>query len=192
MNIIIMGAPFSGKGTLCTRISQERSFYHINTGQILRDEQAKGTKLGLMATRIINVGGYMPDELMIPIVRECVINSENASGRLFDGFPRTKEQAKQLHAFMTLRKEPIAAVIFLNMTKNTAMDRMHTRAESEGRADDNEQAMVNRWSEYEQKTLPLIEYFAKFGLIHTVDADGSKESVYEQANAIIEELIVAP
>ena len=188
MNIIIMGAPSSGKGTICSRISQELGFHHINTGQILRDEQAKGSKLGLMAARIINVGGYMPDEIMIPIVRECVINSSEAGGRLFDGFPRTKEQAKHLHAFMLMRKEPISAVIFLNVNKQNAIDRMRKRAESEGRADDNEQAMVNRWHEYEEKTLPLVEYFSNFGLMRSVDANATKESVYDQVTAIIDEL----
>lgn len=183
-----MGAPSSGKGTLCARIAQEREFHHINTGQILRDEQVKGTKLGLMAARIINVGGYMPDEIMIPIVRECVISSSEAKGRLFDGFPRTKEQAKQLHAFMTLRKEPISIVIFLNVSKQNSIDRMKKRAETEGREDDNEQAMVNRWNEFEQKTLPLLEYFSKFGLIRPVDANGSKDSVHQQVAGIINEM----
>lgn len=192
MNIIIMGPPASGKGTISSKLSKDMELYHINTGDILRNEQSKGTKLGLLATRIIDKGGYMPDDIMIPLVRECIINSSDDNGRIFDGFPRTKEQAKQLHAFMTIRKEPIDVVIFLQTSKQTALERMKQRAETEGRADDNEQSMVNRWNEFEQKTLPLIEYFSKLGLIRIVDANDTKESVHKQVLDIIEEITERP
>lgn len=181
--------PSAGKGTLCARLAQKYGFQHISTGQILRDEQAKGSKLGKMATRIIDSGGYMPDDIMIPMVKECIISSDNPNGFLFDGFPRTKEQAKHLHAFLFTRKQPIDSVLFLDVKKNIAIDRILKRAAIENRPDDTKEAIAHRWHEYEKKTLPVVEFFSKFGLIRPLDANAPKDEVYQQAVDIIEELI---
>lgn len=188
-NIVIMGLPAAGKGTLCQRLSEQYGFEHISTGEILRSEQAKGTKLGNMATRVIDSGGYMPDDIMIPMLKERVIASDNAVGFLFDGFPCTKEQAKHLHAFLFMRKQPIASVIFLDVKKNVAVERLLKRATIENRPDDTESAIVNRWNEYEQKTLPLIDYFSKLGLIETVDANGTTDHSHAQASVIIDRIL---
>lgn len=189
-NIVIMGMPGAGKGTVCHRLAEQYGFEHLSTGEILRDEQARGTKLGNMATRVIDSGGFMPDDIMIPMVKEHIIASENQVGFLFDGFPRTKEQAKHLHAFLFMRKQPIVSVVFLDVKKHIAVERLLKRAAIENRPDDTEQAIVNRWNEYENKTLPLIDYFSKLGLIERVDANGTPENAYALVSNIVDGLLI--
>lgn len=188
-NIIVMGMPAAGKGTICAALAKEFGFTHLSTGEVLRAEQAAGTKLGLMATRIINAGNFMPDHIMIPMVKETVVKSTNPVGILFDGFPRTKEQAKQLHVFLYQRKQPIATVIFLDVTKKVAVERLLNRAKLEGRVDDTEEVISNRWGQYNSKTMPVINYFSKMGMIKPIPADGSPEDVYALVQPKVKELI---
>lgn len=188
-NIIVMGMPAAGKGTVCAALAKEFGFAHLSTGEVLRAEQAAGTKLGLMAKRLIEAGNFMPDHIMIPLVKEVVVKSTNTVGTLFDGFPRTKEQAKQLHVFLYQRKQPISAVIFLDVSKKVAVERLLKRAQTEGRADDTEEVISNRWGHYNSKTMPVVSYFSKLGMIKPVPADGTPEEVYEQVRGFVKEML---
>ena len=189
-NIVVMGMPAAGKGTICAMLAKEFGFAHLSTGEVLRAEREAGTKLGLMAKRIIDAGNFMPDHIMIPMVKEAVVKSTNTVGILFDGFPRTKEQAKQLHVFLYQRKQPISTVIFLDVSKKVAVERLLKRAQSEGRADDTEETIGNRWGHYNSKTMPVINYFSKMGMIKPVPADGTPEEVYEQVRGVVKGLLV--
>ena len=167
-NLIIMGMPAAGKGTTCKRLSNDQGYEHISTGDMLRHEQAIGSKIGKLADKLIATGGYMPDDIIISMVKERIINSKNTIGFLFDGFPRTNEQAKQLHAFLVQRKMPISKVIFLDVNENEAVERINERARKQGRPDDAPEVIKQRLKEYREKTAPLVSFFEKRGLLHRV------------------------
>lgn len=187
-NIIIMGMPAAGKGTVCKHLVSELGFYHISTGVILREEQEAGTAIGKMADRLIDTGNYMPDNIMIPLLKQRVMDSDNTVGVLFDGFPRTMAQAKQLSLFLMQRRQPLAAVICLDVDKKIAIDRIMQRSLTEGRADDDPKVVGNRVNQYVDNTAPLIDHYDKMGLVHRVNANPEKEVVYGVVRKLIEQL----
>lgn len=184
-NIIIMGMPAAGKGTACSKLSQDHGYEHISTGDMLRHEQAIGSKIGKLADRLIDTGGYMPDDIIISMVKERIINSKNTVGFLFDGFPRTKEQAKQLHAFLVQRKMPVSKVIFLDVNENEAIERINNRAKKEGRPDDSPEVIKRRLNEYREKTAPLVAFFEKRGLLHRVPSTNGVDIMCENVLSAI-------
>lgn len=188
-NIIIMGMPAAGKGTVCNRLSKEFGYEHISTGDILREEKRKKTKVGLMAERISDAGGYMPDEIVISLVKERIINSDNKIGFLFDGFPRTKEQAKQLHAFLVQRKTPINKVIFLDVNENEAIERINERLKKEGRPDDSPDVIRRRLNEYKDKTAPLVSFFESRGILQRVPSTNGIDIMCENVISAISQTV---
>lgn len=186
-NLIIMGMPAAGKGTACARLASELGYEHISTGDMLRHEQSIGSKIGKLADKLIDTGGYMPDDVIISMVKERVIGSVNSVGFLFDGFPRTKEQAKQLHAFLVQRRMPIAKVVFLDVNENEAIERINARARKQGRPDDSPEVIKKRLKEYREKTAPLVDFFEKRGLLHRVPSTNGIDIMCENVIAAIEE-----
>ncbi len=191
-HIIIMGPPFAGKDTIASLLVKNFGLHQIGTGKILREEQEAGTKIGRMADRLINSGGFIPDDVIIPMVKDRIIKYDGNVGLLFNGFPRTKEQAKQLHGFLHMRKSPIKGVIYLSAQENILKERMLHRAKTEGRADDNEQAFINRMNEYHSKTAPLLEFFAKLGLIHRIDSNDPVDEVYLCVETLVKNWLSVP
>ncbi len=179
-NYVLMGMPASGKGTLSKQLSELYGVELISTGDLLRKEQAEGTKIGKMADALINVGKFMPDNIVITMVRDSVIRSSNDQGFVFDGFPRTQDQAKQLHAFLLQNKTPIDKVIYIDVSERVAMDRIKKRAEAENRPDDDPQVVLQRMEEYRKNTEPVLGFFEKKGLLLRVDGNQPKEAVLKQ------------
>jgi len=185
MNIITMGMPAAGKDTVCERLANEFLLCHVNTGAILREEKEAGTKIGLMAARLIDAGNYMPDDIMISMVKERIMASSGYIGRVFNGFPRTKTQAKYLNAFLLMRKEPIKGVIYLDVDKQIAIERIRERALKEGRPDDGPEVVGNRLAQYNNNTAPLLDFFSKRGLLNVIKANGPKEEVYRMVSGLV-------
>ena len=155
-NIIIFGAPGSGKGTYSDEIVAKYGMGHISTGDVLRGEIKNGTELGKIAKGYIDNGQLIPDELMIDILAKTYDAQTKGQGVIFDGFPRTIAQAEALKKMLA---------------------RLLNRAIEQGRADDNEETIKKRFEVYRNQTAPLAEWFEKEGLRHTFNWKGSKEQM---------------
>lgn len=185
---IIMGPPASGKGTLSKQLAEKYGLEHISTGDILRKERDAGTKIGKMADALISVGKYVPDDIIITMVKEHIINSDNTQGFIYDGFPRTQEQAKQLHAFLLHRRTPITKVIHLDTPKQVTVERIRKRRIEEGREDDNESVIETRFDQYQSLTEPVLEFFNNKGMVSTLDGSKDKDIVMNEAVGVLDKI----
>ena len=184
-NIIIFGAPGSGKGTYSDEIVSKYGMGHISTGDVLRGEIKNGTELGKIAKGYIDNGQLIPDELMIDILAKTYDAQTPGKGVIFDGFPRTIAQAEALKKMLAERNTDMGMMIELVVDEETLMARLLNRAKEQGRADDNEETIKKRFEVYRNQTAPLSDWFEKEGLRHTFTWNGSKEQMLEDIfNAI--------
>ena len=164
LNIVIFGAPGSGKGTHSARLVEEFKLDHISTGDVLRTEIKNGTELGKIAQGYIDNGQLIPDELMIGILASVYDSFKDSKGVIFDGFPRTIAQAKALKQMLEERGQKITAMIDIQVAEDILMARLLRRATLEGRADDNEETIKKRFAVYHNQTAPLVEWFKGQGV----------------------------
>ena len=166
-NIVIFGAPGSGKGTQSDNIIKEYNLFHISTGDVLRAEIKNGTELGKIAQGYISNGQLIPDNLMIEILAKTYDAQPAGKGVIFDGFPRTIAQAEALKKMLQERGHELGIMIELVVEEDILMFRLLRRAQEQGRDDDNEETIKKRFDVYHNQTAPLIEWFEKEGIRHT-------------------------
>ncbi len=174
LNIIIFGAPGSGKGTQSEYLVDAYHLFHISTGDVLRDHIKRGTELGRTAKEYIDQGQLIPDDLMIEILgnvldEHCV---ECADGVIFDGFPRTIAQAEALQTMLAERGTQVGAVIGLEVPEEELVKRILLRGQRSGRADDTESTARKRLEVYHKQTAPLQDYYRRLGLYHGINGHG--------------------
>lgn len=176
-NIIIFGAPGSGKGTYSDEIVARYGMGHISTGDVLRSEIKNGTELGKIAKGYIDNGQLIPDDLMIDILAKTYDAQPAGSGVIFDGFPRTIAQAEALKQMLADRHHSMGVMVELIVDEETLMARLLNRAKEQGRADDNEETIKKRFAVYHSQTEPLAKWFEAEGMRHTFTWEGSKEQM---------------
>lgn len=167
-NIIIFGAPGSGKGTYSDKIVEHYGMSHISTGDVLRNEIKTGTELGQITQGYIDKGQLIPDELMISILAKVYDAQVVGKGVIFDGFPRTIKQAEALKNMLAERGHDMGLMIELVVDEDVLMERLLKRAVEQGRADDNETTIKARFDVYRKQTAPLTEWFDREGIRHIV------------------------
>lgn len=163
-NIIIFGAPGSGKGTYSDEIVKRYGMGHISTGDVLRAEIKAGTELGTIAKGYIDNGQLIPDELMVDILAATYDKFPEGKGVIFDGFPRTIAQAEALKTMLAERKHDMGVMVELVVEEDVLMARLLNRAIEQGRADDNEETIKKRFAVYHSQTEPLAAWFEKEGM----------------------------
>lgn len=163
-NIIIFGAPGSGKGTYSDEIVKKYNMSHISTGDVLRNEIKNSTELGKIAKNYIDNGQLIPDNLMIDILAKVYDEQPAGKGVIFDGFPRTIAQAEALKQMLKERNHDMGIMVELVVDEDTLMERLLNRAKEQGRADDNEETIKKRFEVYHNQTAPLAEWFEKEGI----------------------------
>ena len=189
-NIIIFGAPGSGKGTYSTEIVNRYNMGHISTGDVLRGEIKNGTELGKIAKGYIDNGQLIPDELMIDILAATYDKFPAGKGVIFDGFPRTIAQAEALKKMLQERGHDMGIMVELVVDEDVLMARLLNRAIIEGRADDNEETIKKRFAVYHNQTAPLADWFEKEGMRHTFEwaKNPTKEGMLEAIFALLDTL----
>ena len=188
-NIVIFGAPGSGKGTQSDKMIERYGFGHISTGDVLRSEISRGTELGKTAKSFIDNGQLIPDNLMIDILASVYDGFGKAhKGVIFDGFPRTIPQAEALKKMLAERGHSIAAMIELDVPEEELMTRLIKRGQLSGRSDDNEETIRKRLEVYRSQTAPLIEWYKADGTHHHIDGYGSLERIFADICAVIDAL----
>ena len=188
-NIVIFGAPGSGKGTQSDLLIEHYGLGHISTGDVLRNEIKKGTELGKTAQSFIDKGNLIPDELMISILANVYDSfGRGHKGVIFDGFPRTIPQAEALKKMLEERGDKVAAMIELDVPEDELMKRLILRGQQSGRADDNEETIKKRLVVYHSQTQPLIEWYKTEGLHHHINGSGTLERIFADIQKVIDNL----
>lgn len=186
-NIVIFGAPGSGKGTQSDLLIEHYGLGHISTGDVLRNEIKKGTELGKTAQQFIDKGQLIPDELMISILASVYDSfGRGHKGVIFDGFPRTIPQAEALKKMLDERGDKVAAMIELDVPEGELMTRLIKRGQQSGRADDNEETIKKRLVVYHSQTQPLIEWYKQEGLHHHINGLGTLERIFSDIQKVID------
>ena len=186
-NFILFGPPGSGKGTQSIKIAEKYNFAHISTGDIFRKNIREKTELGLKVQGIIEKGELVPDELLIEILENAMDQFENIKGFVFDGFPRTIQQAKDLDMMLAKRNNEVSLVLALKVNDDEILTRLLKRAELEGRKDDTKEVIENRISIYNNQTQPLIDFYTKKGKFTAVEGIGSIENIFDSICKVIDQ-----
>jgi len=181
-NIVIFGAPGSGKGTQSDNLIKHYGLFHISTGDVLRDHIKRGTELGQTAKGYIDQGQLIPDDLMISILAQVLDDNRDAAqqGVIFDGFPRTIAQAQALEQLLADRGTAIDAVVGLEVPQDELIKRILLRGKMSGRADDNEETAGKRLEVYHKQTSPLKDYYEQQGKYHAIDGMGTIEEIFDR------------
>ena len=187
-NIVIFGAPGSGKGTQSELLMQKYGFKHISTGDVLRAEIKNGTELGKTAQGFIDNGQLIPDSLMIDILARVYDSLCPCEGLIFDGFPRTIPQAEALKVMLAERGTDVAAMLELSVPDEMLMERLINRGKVSGRADDNEETIKKRLDVYKSQTAPLIDWYEKEGKRNSVKGYGTLEEINAALCEVIDKL----
>lgn len=179
LNLVLFGAPGSGKGTQSAKLIDEYGLYHISTGELLREHIANGTSLGKTANEYISKGQLIPDDLMISILDEVLEKeAKDKAGVVFDGFPRTIPQAEALKELLRKRGTDLHAVIGLEVPEEELVERMLNRGKTTGRADDNLETIKNRLDVYHKQTQPLADYYKMEGKYLPVNGQGVVDEIF--------------
>ena len=178
LNLVIFGGPGSGKGTQSEHIVKEYSLFHISTGDVLRRIIASGSQLGQQVESIISKGNLIPDEMMVEILaNELDSNPATANGVIFDGFPRTINQAKALKEMLAKRDTKVHAVVGLEVDDELLIERLIKRGQDSGRSDDNLETIKQRLDVYHNQTSPLRDYYIAEGKYLAINGTGTIEQI---------------
>ena len=187
VNIVIFGKPGAGKGTQAEFLRSKYNLIHISTGDLFRYHMINKTPLGLKVTSILENGGLVPDKLTIEILENEVNKYKKTSGFIFDGFPRTINQAKKLDKFLNSLSMQINFTIALEAEDEILLHRLLKRGETSGRSDDtNKEKILNRFREYNEKTLPLKEFYSKQNKFFSINGVGDINVISQRLISIIE------
>ncbi|HEX2608325.1 MAG TPA: adenylate kinase [Flavisolibacter sp.] len=186
-NLILFGPPGSGKGTQSEKIVEKFGLIHLSTGNLLRQEIAEKTPLGMEAKNIMDKGQLVPDEVVVGMIDSCLEKHADAQGFLFDGFPRTIAQAEALDKLLDLKKTSITKVIALNVTEDELVKRLVKRGETSGRSDDTDEAIIRkRFSVYRSETEPVAEHYKALGRFEKIEGEGSVDDIFARLSNVIE------
>ncbi len=185
MRLILLGPPGAGKGTQAARLSAAHGIPAISTGDIFRANIKNETPLGLQVKEITASGGYVPDEVTNAIVRDRLAEPDAADGFLLDGYPRTTGQVEALDGMLAESGHALDAVVELTVDTDEVVQRLLTRAQEQGRADDTEEVVRERMRIYAEETAPLAAVYRERGLLHQVDGMGTVDEVTARLEAAL-------
>ena len=187
LNLVLFGPPGAGKGTQAEFLIESFGLIHLSTGDLLRSEIAAGTKLGLAAKAFMDKGELVTDEVVIGMIKSKREANKDAKGFIFDGFPRTVDQAKALDKLLNENETPVSGMLSLEVEKQELINRLLNRGKISGRADDQDQNIIeNRINVYNQKTMPLIEYYKSQGKHFGIDGMGTIDDIKLRLKEVIE------
>ena len=187
LNLVLFGPPGAGKGTQSANLIEKYQLLHISTGDILRAEIQNKTKLGLEAKGLMDEGLLVPDNIVIGMIRKVVESNPEAKGFIFDGFPRTKNQASELDLLLNENGGSILLMLSLEVSDEELIKRLLLRGKESSRADDQSEEIIrNRIQEYEKKTAPLKEFYKNQNKYISIEGIGTVGSISEKLFSVID------
>ncbi len=187
INLVLFGPPGAGKGTQSERLIKKYGFVHISTGDLFRWHTKNDTSLGKKVKEIMNSGELVPDEITIAMLKEELDRNPDANGFLFDGFPRTVAQAEALDKFMHNNNTAIHFVVALDVDEKELRERIAKRRSVENRADDEEDKLNKRITEYFSKTIHVLPFYEKQNRLNTVNGQGNIDAIFGSICEIIDQ-----
>jgi len=185
LNIVLFGPPGSGKGTQSEKIIAQYGLVHISTGDLLREEVAAQTALGVKAKKIMDKGELVSDKIVIGMIRNKLEENQDGPGFIFDGFPRTVEQARELRKALTDYDERVGVMISLEVPREELVKRLLNRGKETGRSDDNLETINNRIDVYNRQTMPVTYYYDKMHKHVPVKGTGTVDQIFERIEKVI-------
>jgi len=190
LNIVLFGPPGAGKGTQAEFLIKNFQLIHISTGDLLRNEIANKTELGIKAKVLMDKGNLVPDEVVEGMIKNQLTAHSDAKGFIFDGFPRTAAQAKVLDELLKVINSNVTAMVALEVEKQELISRILNRGKISGRADDqNVSTIENRISVYNEKTAPLKDYYDAQKKYYGIYGMGTVKEISERINKTLKELV---
>ena len=186
LNIVIFGAPGSGKGTESELIIKEYGVDHISTGDVLRSEIKNETELGKIAKDYIDKGQLVPDDLIVNMLAKVLDGKKNSKGVIFDGFPRTIPQAKALKEMLNKRGTDVSVMLDLKVDEDELIRRLLERGKISGRSDDNLDTIKSRLDVYYKQTAPLADYYISEGKHVAIKGVGAIEEIFGRISEVLD------
>ena len=186
MNIVIFGPPGAGKGTQSKFIVDKYKLYQLSTGDLLRKEIKDKTEIGKEISSIINSGELVSDEIVKNLIEKFVSNDNYKNKIIFDGFPRTINQAEDLDRLLKKHNQKIDIVLKLSVSMETVKKRISERQAQEKRTDDSEEIAIKRYKTYEKSSEPVLDYYKKSNLLKVINGEGSISEINSEISGIIE------
>ncbi len=188
MNIIIFGPPGAGKGTQSKYIAEKYNLFQLSTGDFLRNEIKKNTSVGQKISSIMGTGSFVSDEIVSNLIEKIIKEKKYDNRIIFDGYPRSLSQAKNLDYLLKKYKQKIGVVLKLSVSLETVKKRISERRNLEKRPDDNENVVVKRYETYEKSTEPLIDYYKKLNLLKVIQGESSIDQINKEISEIMNNL----
>ena len=169
MNIVLFGPPGAGKGTQAKYLVQKINGFQISTGDMLRNEIYKNSEIGNKITNDMNDGKFVSDEIVNKLIKDIIFDSQKKNRLIFDGYPRSLTQARNLDSFLKNSDQKIDFIFFLNVNKDVIIKRIEKRKNLENRSDDDLNTILKRYDTYMETTKPVLEYYSKNRNFHEID-----------------------
>jgi len=185
VRVLLIGPPGAGKGTQAERIADHFDLGRIATGDLLREQVAKGTELGKVAKEYMDLGDLVPDELVIEMTRERMVQASEAGGYVLDGYPRTLAQAEAAYRWAVARGIPFDLTLYFEIEEEELLARLAGRAREQHRSDDTEATVRHRLEVFAIQTRPLVEYYQRRGILIRINAVGPVDAISERIFATL-------
>ena len=186
MNIILFGPPGAGKGTQSKYLVHKLNNFQVSTGDILREEIKKNSDIGLQITNNMNDGKFVSDEIVNGLIENLIDDSQKKNKLIFDGYPRSLSQAKYLDFLLDNSNQKIDHIFFLNVNKDTIIERIEKRKILENRSDDNRDTILNRYDTYMETTRPVLDYYSKNLNFHEINGTQEIDQITKEIEAFID------
>ena len=185
MNVIIFGPPGAGKGTQANNLVKKYNLYQISTGDLLRSEVSNKTDIGRNIENIISKGDFATDEIVNELIQKVVSNPQKKNKLIFDGYPRSLSQAKNLDILLNSSNQKIDFIFFLNVKKETIIKRIEKRKILEKRADDNLKTILKRYDTYMETTKPVLDFYSKNPNFYEIDGSVNIDEISSKIEQIL-------
>ena len=185
MNIILFGPPGAGKGTQSKYLVHKLNNFQVSTGDILRDEIKKNSDIGQQITSNMNEGKFVSDEIVNSLIEKLILDTRKKDKLIFDGYPRSLSQAKYLDLLLDNSNQKIDHIFFLNVNKDTIIERIEKRKILENRSDDNTDTILKRYDTYMETTRPVLDYYSKNLNFHEINGTQEIDQITKEIEAFI-------
>ena len=185
MNIILFGPPGAGKGTQAKFLIKKTNGYQVSTGEMLRNEIKKNSDIGKLITHDMNNGRFVSDEIVNELIKTYIFDHQKKNKLIFDGYPRSINQAKNLDLLLDNSNQKIDLVFFLNVNKEIIIKRIEKRKILEKRSDDELDTILKRYDTYMKTTKPVLEFYSKNSNFHEIDGSDEIEEITNKIDTFI-------
>ena len=185
MNLILFGPPGAGKGTQAKYLVNKLNGLQISTGDMLRDEIKKDTEIGRKIINDMNDGKFVNDEIVNQLIKNVIFDPQNKNKLIFDGYPRSIRQAENLNLMLEESNQKIDFIFFLNVDKNTIIERIEKRKIIEKRSDDETSTILKRYDTYMETTKPVLDFYSKNSNFYEIDGTLKIDEITAKIDAFI-------